>query len=309
MAATTLIRCGTCAWGDHEDFYPPGLKPGDRLSYYARWFPLVEVDSTFYSLQPQRNFALWAERTPPGFAFNVKAYRAMTRHDREPRPGEEDVLEVFRRFKFSLEPLAASGKLRAVHFQFPPWFVSREENREYVHFCREAFADQTVAVEFRHASWFDEGNREQTLAFLRRIDAAHVICDEPQVGTGRVPFVLARTSPRLVVFRLHGRNAKTWYIKDAKSSADRFDYLYNKEELAGIAQQVRSLAGGAADPGEVHVLLNNNRSNYAVRNALDMMELLDLPCPERDEYGLPRDPLRLTGVPPAPAKPEQGRLF
>ncbi len=299
-----MIRCGTCAWGDHEDFYPPGTKPGDRLSYYARWFPLVEVDSTFYSLQPQRNFALWAERTPPGFAFNVKAYRAMTRHDREPRPGEEDVLEVFRRFTFSLEPLAASGKLRAVHFQFPPWFVCREDNREYVQFCREAFARQAVAVEFRHASWFDERNQEGTLGFLRRIEAAHVICDEPQVGSGRVPLVVARTSPRLVIFRLHGRNARTWYIKDARTTADRFDYLYNRDELAGIAGHVRAVAGGSED-GEVHVLLNNNRSNYAVRNALDMMDLLDLPRPERDEGGLPRDPDRQ----PPKGKPEQGFLF
>lgn len=33
---------GTCAWTDHEDFYPPGVRPGERLAYYARFFPLVE---------------------------------------------------------------------------------------------------------------------------------------------------------------------------------------------------------------------------------------------------------------------------
>lgn len=300
-----MIRCGTCAWGDHEDFYPPGLKPGDRLGYYARWFPLVEVDSTFYSLQSQRNFALWVERTPPGFAFNVKAYRAMTRHDRQPRPGEEDVLEVFRRFQFSMEPMLASDKLKAVHFQFPPWFVCREANREYVQFCRESFAGHGVAVEFRHHSWFLPENQPETLSFLRRIDAAHVICDEPQLGSGTVPLVVARTSPRLAIFRLHGRNARTWYIKDAKSTADRFDYLYNRDELSGIAQYVRQVHA-VDDPGEVHVLLNNNRSNYAVRNALDMMELLDLPYSPRDEAGLPVDPARYL---PPKDKPEQGRLF
>jgi len=147
------IRVGTCAWSDHDDYYPPGLPPRERLTYYARHFSLVEVDSTFYRLQPARFFAGWAARTPPDFRFNVKAYGALTRHHREPRPGEEDLMEVFKRFAESVEPLREAGKLGALHFQFPPWFTCTEESREWVQVCREFFADQVVAVEFRHRSW------------------------------------------------------------------------------------------------------------------------------------------------------------
>ena len=84
------------------------------------------------------------------------------------------------------------------------------------------------------------------------------------------------TSPRLAIARLHGRNRRTWYIRDAKSSADRFDYLYRPDELAEWVPAIRA----AADAGvPVHVVLNNNRSNYAVVNAFDMAALLDIPLP------------------------------
>lgn len=277
------IRCGTCAWSDHEEFYPPGLKPGERLGYYARFFPLVEVDSTFYALQPQRNFASWVQKTPPGFVFNVKAYGAMTRHHRQPRPGEENLAEVFRKFAYSIIPLREAGKLRAVHFQFPPWFVKNRENMQYLAYCREAFPDDLVAIEFRHRSWLEPAAAAETLEWLRELRAVHVVCDEPQIGTGSVPMVLATTHPALAVVRFHGRNTATWY-KKAESSTERFDYLYSREELQAMVPDLLSLANKVE---EIHLLMNNNRSNYAVRNTLDLMELLGLPVPPRDHRGVP----------------------
>ena len=104
------------------------------------------------------------------------------------------------------------------------------------------------------------------------------------MGTGTVPKVVAVTDPRLAIVRFHGRNAQTWYVK-ATTTAQRFDYLYSQEELAEWLPAIRDvLAPGAA---EVHLLMNNNRANYAVRNALDLMELLGLPTPPRDERGVP----------------------
>ncbi|HYF91919.1 MAG TPA: DUF72 domain-containing protein [Symbiobacteriaceae bacterium] len=294
-----LIRAGTCAWADHEEYYPKGLPPGERLSYYARHFPIVEVDSSFYHLQPPKFYAGWAARTPPGFVFNVKAYGAMTRHHREPRPGEEDAGEVIRRFDASVQPLREAGKLKALHFQFPPWFTRSAENMEWIHFCREFFKNDIVAVEFRHQSWFLGAAREATLQLLTRLNAVNVICDEPQVGSGTVPAVVAVTDPRLAIVRFHGRNAKTWYIK-AETTAQRFDYLYSREELQGWVGPVQELA---AEADEVHLLMNNNRANYAVRNALDIMSLLGLPVPELDERGVPTPPRQAGG------KPEQLKLF
>ncbi len=137
------IYVGTCSWSEHTDFYPPGLPSNQQLSFYARHFPIVEIDSTFYTMMPPRNFELWARRTPPGFVFDVKPYRQLTWHDRESPPDDE----VTRQFRESLEPLRQAGKLGAISFQFPPWFVYRQENMDYIRRCREQFPDDRLSVE------------------------------------------------------------------------------------------------------------------------------------------------------------------
>jgi uncharacterized protein YecE (DUF72 family) len=263
------ILVGTCNWADHTNFYPARLRPNERLAYYAKHFSLVEVDSTFYHLQSAHNFARWAERTPENFVFDVKAYRELTWHDRDKEPSAD----TFERFGASLRPLQEAGKLRAVLFQFPPWFTNQPKNREYLSTCQEFFPGQTLAVEFRHRSWFTPDDRDETLALLREHQLVHVMVDEPQIGSGSVPRVVAVTSPDLAIVRFHGRNRQTWYAR-TETSGDRFNYLYQPEELG---EWLPSLEQVAAQTSAVHVLLNNNRANYAVRNAKDFQKLLGQP--------------------------------
>jgi uncharacterized protein YecE (DUF72 family) len=263
---TSRIRVGTCNWADHTDFYPPGTRPNERLDYYARHFSVVEVDSTFYNLQPAHNFERWAERTPPGFVFDVKAFRELTWHDRDTEPSAD----TFERFGASLRPLRESGKLRAILFQFPPWFVRQARNFDYLKTCPEFFPGQRLAVEFRHRSWLEPEARDETIAFLREHGLVFVMVDEPQIGSGSVPPVVAVTNPDLAIVRFHGRNRQTWYAR-GPVSGDRFNYLYTPEELA---EWLPSIEQAASRVAEVHVLLNNNRANYAVRNAKDFQALL-----------------------------------
>ncbi|MBE3589250.1 MAG: DUF72 domain-containing protein [Firmicutes bacterium] len=265
------ILVGTCAWTDHENFYPEGLPPARRISYYAQHFPLVEVDSTFYHMPAERNFALWVERTPPAFRFDVKAYRAMTKHERREERGADLPLDqVFERFVSALRPVRESGRLRAVLLQFPPWFVCREAHFDYLLYCRRMLDGLTAAVEFRHRSWFREENRARTLRFLEAHGFVHMIADEPQVGDGCVPLVPAVTHPDLAIVRLHGRNAETWYLKGG-TSGERFRYRYSPQELEEWARTAERLASQAR---EVHVLFNNNYGDYAVTNARELKALL-----------------------------------
>ena len=55
-----------------------------RLRHYARFFDTVEVASSYYAIPAARTVLRWAERTPPGFVFSVKAYALLTGHN--PRP-------------------------------------------------------------------------------------------------------------------------------------------------------------------------------------------------------------------------------
>src|SRR3970040_738956 len=96
---TARILAGTCSWADKTlvdcgRFYPPALKaPEERLRFYAPQFPLVEVDSSYYGLPAERNAALWVERTPAAFTFDVKAFRLMTQHPTPPSALPKDLRE------------------------------------------------------------------------------------------------------------------------------------------------------------------------------------------------------------------------
>ncbi len=277
----TRIRVGTASWTDHEPFYPPEYSRADmrsrRIEYYARFFSLVEVDSTFYSLQPARNFALWGERTPTDFIFDVKAYSELTWHHRDERgKGQPPHSDTFARFSEMIQPLRDAGKLGAILFQFPPWFTFADDGLEYLSLVRESLPNDTIAVEFRHRSWLEGRNVSRTRETLTSERLAYCAVDEPQVGSGSVPPVALITDPGFSMVRFHGRNRATWYGKGLTSSRQRYDYLYSLDELKPWVERIQRIAERLTG-SEVHVIANNNASNYGVVNALDLQGLLGQP--------------------------------
>ncbi len=273
------IRIGTCSFADDalvRYFYPRGMRSGEeRLRYYAEHFDTVEIDSTFYRLPGEQMTANWAERTPEGFVFHIKAFAPMTRHPvrleqlpadlqegvetdargRVERPPREWRAEVFERFRESLEPLRAAGKLGGILFQLPPYVVPKPHSFEYLEWAQEQLAGDEMLVEFRHRSWFDDEHRADTLAWLEERGMTNVVVDAPKTeGKNVIPTVVALTSPTAYV-RLHGRNAATWNVRGG-SASDRFDYLYPEEELTEWVEPLRKLGEEAE---QAYVLFNNNR--------------------------------------------------
>ncbi|MGA4686827.1 MULTISPECIES: DUF72 domain-containing protein [Micromonospora] len=285
------IKVGTASWTDRtlldSGWYPASADtPEKRLSYYARQFPLVEVDATYYSPPAERTARLWAERTPAGFTFNVKAFSLLTGHptrvsalykDLRPDTDKRNVYpddlpaqayeEVWTRFLSALDPLVEAGKLGALLFQFPPWFTIKRANKQYLLEVARRCAPLRPVVEFRHASWFDGDNAEETLGFLREHDLPFVCVDMPQGHRSSVPPVLAATAD-LAVVRFHGHSDK-WTSKDIH---EKFGYDYSKRELRDWAPKLRELAGRAE---RTHVLMNNCYRDYAQRNAATLAGLLD----------------------------------
>ncbi len=86
LANSPQFLVGTASWTDptlvkSDLFYPPNATSAEaRLSFYASHFPTVEVDSSYYAILSERVAQLWAQRTPPGFIFNVKAFAWLTQH-------------------------------------------------------------------------------------------------------------------------------------------------------------------------------------------------------------------------------------
>jgi uncharacterized protein YecE (DUF72 family) len=300
----TLIACGR--------FYPKGATSAEaRLRYYASRFPLVEVDSSYYAVPAAATAQLWAERTPPGFTMNIKAFRLFTGHQTPPHVLPNDLLQqlaalrpalarkrmlydrelpdevrdaLWQRFQEALQPLRAAGRLGLVHFQFPPWLLCNREGHDFVRAAVERVrapthgadvAPPTVSVEFRHRSWFDGARRiASTLAFERELDVVHTVVDGPQGFVNSVPAVWETTHADFALVRLHGRNAATWNIaREGTVASDRFDYDYAEGELMDLASTiVDRLAARAA--ARVHVVFNNNMEDQGQRNASTLTDLL-----------------------------------
>jgi uncharacterized protein YecE (DUF72 family) len=291
MAKRGSILVGTASWTDKtllaSGWYPDEADSAEkRLAHYATQFPLVEVDSTYYSPPAESTATLWAQRTPPGFTFNIKAFSLLTGHptkvsaiykDLRPETEKRNVypsdLEpaaidaVWERFLSALGPLTEAGKLGAILFQFPPWFTIRRSNKQYVQEVAKRCSPLRVAVEFRHESWFDgEDNTEETLEFLRRNNLPYVAVDMPQGHKSSIPPVLAATAD-LAVVRFHGHSEK-WTSKDIY---EKFGYRYSTKELEGWAPKLLDLASQAS---QVNVLMNNCYSDYAQRNAAELQDML-----------------------------------
>ena len=293
------FRVGTASWTDPTMtagtvFYPKGADSAEsRLQYYASQFPLVEIDATYYALPAARTAELWRDRTPPDFVFDVKAHALMTGQPTEtkrlPKPIREALpveladkprlyakdlpaeirKAVFDMFMEGLEPLRTAGQLGSILLQYPRWFFPISESREQILEAREMLG-HTVAIEVRNASWFNEKNLDRTLRFLTDNNLPFVMVDEPQGFKSSVPPVVAVTSPDLAVMRFHGRNTENWEKKGI-TPAERFQYLYDREQLSEWAPKLRDAAKQTRD---VHVLMNNCYANYGSTNARELARIL-----------------------------------
>jgi uncharacterized protein YecE (DUF72 family) len=304
--STGTILIGTSSWTDptlvkEADFYPKGAKTAEaRLKFYASKFPLVEVDSTYYFPPSERNAVLWIERTPAHFTFNIKAYSLLTNHPTKPASlykevrdelpkelqdkrnlyrenlSDDAVEQVWQRFHDALMPLHSAGKLGGVLFQFPQWFTISKKSKAYIEEAADRLKDFRVAVEFRSDTWMSERNREESLAFLEQRNLPYVCVDMPQGFRSSIPPIAAATADDLAMVRFHGRNEKAWETKSETASV-RFRYDYPKEELQEWVPRIRELA---KETRETHVLMNNCYRDFAVRNARELGDMLDLDLDE-----------------------------
>jgi uncharacterized protein YecE (DUF72 family) len=294
--ATLMV--GTCSWTDptltkQTDWYPKrSMSAAERLRYYAGQFPLVEADVTYYR-PPSRELARsWAERVPDGFCFDIKAYGLLTGHPVGPVTLWPDIREQlapdaagkrrvysshlppealeesWARFVDALAPLREGGRLGAVLFQYPPWFVPRRSNRDELAKLPGRLDGARGCVELRSPKWWQDDERARTLALLADLGLAVVVVDAPPVSG--LPTVLASTTDDLAVVRFHGRADSTWGSRNV-TAAERFRYLYSQAELEEWAGRARRLAQMAS---RVHLLMNNCYQDYGVRNAAQLAALL-----------------------------------
>lgn len=251
---------GTCGYSYTEwsdcGFYPVGTRTGDMLGLYRRFFPIVELNYTWYQMPRSDAMARMAQKTPPGFCYAAKLTRTMT-HERR-----EDWQEQLHQYRKGIKPLKKS--LVAVLIQLPPDFDRSRDNRYYLAGLLDGLRGLPVAVEFRHASWV----ADSVFAELERRGVTLVAVDEPALP-GLFPPLDIVTNPDFFYVRFHGRNQSSWRSSNMQK---KFDYNYQTAELeewgnGNIQAMCRSASKGL-------IFFNNHVRAQAPQNAKALQRIL-----------------------------------
>ena len=225
MAAPHCL-IGTSGWiyKHWKDLFYRGVKAKDWLPHYARHFPTVEVNNSFYRKPTPQAVARWPEPVPAGFLFAVKMWRGIT-HYRKLKDAA-DLLGKFMPIVQALPPPLPRAAAGAVARQFKR---NVERLDQFLGDLKASMdpAGWRVAVEFRDPDWLHADVYrvlDRHGAALCLADLARCVITEPN----DVP---------LVYVRRHGCN---------------YAGNYTAEQIAADASRIRGVAGGG--PGRVRLL-------------------------------------------------------
>ncbi|HOX39642.1 MAG TPA: DUF72 domain-containing protein [Candidatus Brocadiia bacterium] len=264
---------GTSGWS-YPDWqgvvYPKRIRGTDQLAYLSEYLDCVEINTSFYHpLNPayaERWIAAVAGR--PRFQFAAKLWQGFT-HNRESGWTPGDV----RRAKEGLKILLDAGRLSALLMQFPWSFRPTPENLDYLDSLLGEFGEFPLVAEVRNAAW----DCEDADDFFRARGIGLCAVDQPAMK-GNLALKPKVTSP-VAYFRLHGRNAKTWFNDAAggDSGSDtgrhaRYDYLYGEDELREIAGKVLEAMERA---GRTFLFANNHPKGKALGNVIQIKAMLE----------------------------------
>ncbi len=159
------LSLGCPVWGCERwrgSLYTAKAAREDWLSQYSQVFNTVEVNSTFYALPTPEIVEGWALKTAPGFQFCLKFPKALT-HDAQ-LAGAEAITRAFIQL---MRILQQHGRLGPAFLQLSPHFSARQFVA-LTRFLNTWPGDLPIAVEARHADYFDEGDCERRFDELLR---------------------------------------------------------------------------------------------------------------------------------------------
>jgi uncharacterized protein YecE (DUF72 family) len=263
--ATDKLLIGPAGWAypDWSGIVYPVRRSRDfhQATYLAQYFDTIEINTSFY--QPLRPpiAEQWVERVAgnPRFLFTAKLWKKFTHEGNVTSEDERAVREGF-------APLTAANRLGAVLMQFSQSFHRTPENLGRLQELIIRFQDYPLVVEMRHSSWDDP----EMYALVREHKVGFCNIDQPLIGRSLRPGHIA-TSP-IGYIRLHGRRYDTWFSDDPMIPRhERYNYLYNEEELAPWATRAERLMRST---DVTFVITNNHFQGKSVVNALQLIHLI-----------------------------------
>jgi len=234
---------GTSGWNykSWRDGFYDNTPQKQWLRFCAERFTSIEVNGTFYRLQPKSTFKKWRDETPDEFPFTIKGHRYIT-HDKKLIDVEEPVI----RCRDAASPLG--NRLAAVVWQLPAFLKKNVERLEKFLQILHHWKLTRHAIEFRHETWFDE----EVAECLMKHAVAVCMSDAPDWP------MWDRITTDMVYIRLHGHTRK--YASN-----------YSKRSLKKWATRAECWL---QDDRDVHVYFDNDAEGAAPNNALALLDIV-----------------------------------
>lgn len=279
MAARLLpaarVHLGTCAWSfdDWRDVFYPHAVPRNRwLEFYARHFPAVEMDSSFYHVPSAKTVAHWAEMTPATFRFSPKLPKTLSHEKRLEDPAAE--ISMMRHLADELGPRFGCALL-----QLPPSFHARAQEEKSLRAFLRAWPEEIpLAVEFRHESW----NTPAGARLVEDRGVAWVWADNlPLDKQQHAGFGFRPVTARHLYVRLLG-DFRTKYGPDGRATHRYGQLLWPRDmALEHWAVKLRH----HADAEAIYLFANNHYEGMAVETVRRLAAKLGMPVPSVEDGG------------------------
>ena len=236
-------RIGTAGWSLPREQQPRFPTGDSHLARYAQVLNAVEINSTFHRSHRPATYERWAATVPDTFQFSIKLPRAITHYSGLVRT--QGLLDAF---FAEIAPLGEKAGCLLV--QLPPKLeFTLRTARSFVAALRDRF-DKGIAIEPRHASWFNQ-HADRMLEALR---VTRVVADPLRSPEGAEP----GGWKGLAYFRLHG-SPRTYYSS------------YTDEYLDQLAERLRALGHQRVD---TWCIFDNTTLGAGTANALDLQARL-----------------------------------
>jgi len=242
------------------------------LEFYARYFPAVEIDSTFYSAPAPEVARRWVEMTPAQFRFSCKLPRSITHVCRL-----HDCTNELNDFVRAVEPLGP--KLHVILIQLPPAFSPKDGKPALRAFLRQLPRDFRFAIEFRHSGW----HRPQFIGLLEKYRIAWVWADtSPLDERNLAPFEFLPRPADFLYLRLLGDYA-TKYSADGDHLHQYAKLLWKRE--AALESWALRIERHLKDVRSVWAFVGNHFEGFAPETGQRLAQRLgfDLPLPAEVE--------------------------
>jgi len=252
------IHIGCAGW-DYKDwvgpFYPKLLESHNRLVFYTRYFNVIEINTTFYSLPKISIVQNWSDQVPEDFKFTVKVWQEITHKSKEP-----NIEDSISQFFYRLSPL--KDKIFAYLLQFPPWFKYSEKHiHQLKYIISELPIENTYVIELRDNSWFYED-------LLSEIIKSSTII----LGTTYMPGIKAYYMPRQNSYyiRLIGDRELTVFDRIQRDQ---------EEKLSNLVDEIHVLKE-FPNINEIFIIVNNHFQGNAPESVNLLKKRLNLPLKE-----------------------------